>query len=197
MRVMTLIPHDAWEGMWASYDEPTYTAVLERIRPDDIVLEIGGGDMRLARRIARRARKIIAIERNTELIDKIDLDVPVNCQVIGADARWIPFPQDISVAVLLMRHCSSLAWYWTKLMGTRCERLITNARWGLGVETVDLIAKRFPFESVPMGWYACRCGGTGFLPGEADRINHHVLNMIWEVDGCPACRSGYLSSNLH
>jgi hypothetical protein len=194
---MSLIPHDAWEMMWAPYDEPTYTAVLEQIRPDDIVLEIGAGDLRLARRIARRARRILAIERNIELIDRPDLDMPANFQVIGGDARWIPFPQDISVAVLLMRHCSSLAWYWSKLMGTRCERLITNARWGLGIETVDLTTNRLPFETVHMGWYACRCGGTGFLPGEAERINYHVLNMIWEVDRCPACRSGYLSSNLH
>ena len=197
MRTMSLIPHDAWEMMWAPYDEPTYTAVLEQIRPDDIVLEIGAGDLRLARRIARRARRILAIERNIELIDRPDLDMPANFQVIGGDARWIPFPQDISVAVLLMRHCSSLAWYWSKLMGTRCERLITNARWGLGIETVDLTTNRLPFETVHMGWYACRCGGTGFLPGEAERINYHVLNMIWEVDRCPACRSGYLSSNLH
>ena len=197
MRAMPLIPHDAWEGMWAPYDEPTYTAVLERIRPDDIVLEIGAGDLRLARRIAGRARKIFAIERKAELVDDPDLTVPENCQVITADARWTLFPQDINVAVLLMRHCSSLAWYWTKLTGTRCERLITNARWGLGIETVDLTAERFSFETVRIGWYACRCGGTGFLPGEAERMTEHVLNMIWEVDGCPACRSGYLSTNLH
>ncbi len=196
MRAKSHIPVDVWEEMWAPYDEPTYTVALEQIRANDIVLEIGAGDLRLARRIAQRAQKVYAIERKAELVDDPDLTVPENCQVITADARWTPFPRDITIAVLLMRHCSNLARYWTKLTGTGCERLITNARWGLGVETIDLTAKRFSFETVHIGWYACCCGGTGFLPGEAEQVTCQVLNKIWEVDGCPACRSGYLFTNL-
>ena len=45
-------PLDPWERMWAPYDEATYAAVLAAVGPDDILLEIGAGDLRLARRLA-------------------------------------------------------------------------------------------------------------------------------------------------
>ncbi len=181
---------DTWEAMWSPYDEPTYAAVLEQIKPDDIVLEIGAGDLRLARRIAEKAQKVYAIERNANLLDAFDQDLPVNCHIDRADARWIPFPQDTTLAVLLMRHCSNFAQYMSKLTQTSCERLVTNARWRVGVETIDLAVKRFSFHSVQLGWYACICGGTGFLPGQAEQVTEQVLNAVWEVDGCPACQSG-------
>ena len=37
-----------WERRWAPYDELTYQEVLAQVRPDDLVLEIGAGDLRLA-----------------------------------------------------------------------------------------------------------------------------------------------------
>ncbi len=43
----------AWEAMWAPYDEATYGAALAQIAADDVVLDIGAGDLRLARRAAR------------------------------------------------------------------------------------------------------------------------------------------------
>lgn len=176
-----------WEEMWAPYDEPIYTAVLNEIGTDDIVLDIGAGDLRLARRMAKYAERVYAIERNKELVADPKPDLPSNCQVTAADARLIPFPEDISVSVLLMRHCTSFAQYWAKLAATRCKKLITNARWGLGIEIIDLTEERFSIENIAIGWYACCCGGTGFLPGETELINEQVLNRIWEVDACPAC----------
>lgn len=181
---------DSWEAMWAPYDEPTYAAVLQQIKADDIVLEIGAGDLRLARRIAEKAQKVYAIERNASLLAALDQALPANCHVSRADARWDPFPQDTTAAVLLMRHCSNLSRYMTKLTQTRCERLVTNARWGLSVETIDLAAKRLSFHALRLGWYACMCGSTGFLPGKAEHITEQVLQTIWEVEDCPACRRG-------
>ncbi len=49
----TLRDLDPWEARWAPYDEATYAAVLAAIRPDDVVLDIGAGDLRLARRMAQ------------------------------------------------------------------------------------------------------------------------------------------------
>jgi glycerol kinase len=43
---------DCWEQLWAPYDESTYQAVLAAIGPEDILLEIGAGDLRLAIRAA-------------------------------------------------------------------------------------------------------------------------------------------------
>jgi hypothetical protein len=108
--------------------------------------------------------------------------------VTAADARQIPFPEDISIAVLLMRHCTSLQQYWVKLGLTECKKLITNARWGLGIEIIDLNEKRLPLEMIPVGWYACRCGDTGFVTGAVELITEHIMDKVWEVDECWACQ---------
>ncbi|MCZ7670623.1 MAG: hypothetical protein M5U34_27465 [Chloroflexi bacterium] len=41
-----MISASEWERMWSPYDEMTYpTAVLQHIQPDDVVLDIGAGDL--------------------------------------------------------------------------------------------------------------------------------------------------------
>ncbi|HSK65767.1 MAG TPA: hypothetical protein VK888_02485, partial [Anaerolineales bacterium] len=57
-----VLPDAAWEAMHAHYDQPTYQAVLDQLSSKDIVLEIGAGDLRLARQMARFARKVYAVE---------------------------------------------------------------------------------------------------------------------------------------
>ena len=90
-----------WESLWAVYDEATYSAALAFIRPDDVVLDIGAGDLRFARRAAVRARRVIAIERRAELLAA---PCPSNLTVLCGDARALPFPFGVTVGVLLMRH---------------------------------------------------------------------------------------------
>ncbi len=176
--------------MWAPYDEATYVAVLQQISPDDIVLEIGAGDFRLARRIAARAKHVVAIERRQSLLDNYGINLPANCHVLAGDARVVPFPFDVTTAVLLMRHCQRVGHYWRKLLAVSCQRLITNARWGLDVEVIDLRETRQPFQTISLGWYACWCGQTGFVPGDTAAINDRVMGKIWQVQGCPACPPG-------
>jgi hypothetical protein len=188
------IPDGEWERMWAPYDEPTYAAVLDAIAGDDVVLEIGAGDLRLAKQIARKARKVYAVEQNGALVAGDRDNYPANCHLITADARQVPFPEEITVAVLLMRHCLSFMPYWNKLAATRCRKLITNARWGLGIEIIDFVQARVPFEKVPVGWYACRCGSAGFVPGAVELITDQLLETVWEVDGCPACPGGEIAT---
>lgn len=194
MNLVSPVPDVEWERMWAPYDEPTYAAVLVAIASDDIVLDIGAGDLRLAKQMAQKARKVYAVEQNSALVARPKPDLPLNCQIITADARQVSFPEEITVAVLLMRHCLSFFQYWNKLAGTRCRKLITNARWGLGVEIIDLLRTRLPFESIRIGWYACRCGGTGFVPGAVEQITDQLLESVWEVDRCPACLYGDLAA---
>ncbi len=62
-------PLEEWETLWAPYDEATYAAVLAAIEPSDVVLDIGAGDLRLARRIAERARQVIAWEIQPALVN--------------------------------------------------------------------------------------------------------------------------------
>ncbi len=93
----------------------------------------------------------------------------------------------MTVAVLLMRHCTHYALYVEKLRAAGCRRLITNARWGMGVEVIDL-SPGVPFDSVGMGWYACRrCGAVGFVEKVAAQVDKATIENVSDVEGCPAC----------
>jgi hypothetical protein len=172
-----------WEAAWAPYDETTYRAALELIRPDDVVLDIGAGDLRFARRAAAQARTVIAVEQRAELLTG---SRPPNLLVICGDALTTPFPPGVTVGVLLMRHCRHFAEYAGKLQSAGCTRLVTNARWRLGIEEVSL-AERMPFAAFAAGWYACRCGAVGFKPGPLDNLTPALLAATSEVETCPAC----------
>lgn len=178
---------DDWEGRFSHYEEEIYQAVLERVGPEDIVLEIGAGDLYLALQIARRASRVYAVEVNPQIVSgalgAIGLSMPRNLHVICANALDFPVPTDVTIAVLLMRHCRHFGEYFDRLQSAGCRWLLTNARWKCGVEAIDLQAPRIPFEQVDEGWYACRCGAVGYV-GVGDRADAPPL----EVAGCPHCR---------
>lgn len=180
-----------WELAWAPYDETTYQQVLQAVRPADVVLEIGAGDLRLARRLAEQARRVYALELQAHLVAAATrTPLPANLTVLVGDARELPFPGDVTVGVLLMRHCRHWALYADKLRAVGCTRLLTNARWRLDVERVDLSAPCLPFEQVTMGWYACRCGAVGFVPGPPEAWTPELETTVYEVAACPQCQRG-------
>ena len=155
-----------------------------------MVLEIGAGDLRLARRLAEIARQVYAIEINRALVASSTAQAGHqlnNLHLICADAYQYPFPSGVTLAVLLMRHCRQFAVIADKLAATGCRRLATNARWGLEVELIDLLAPRLKFSAVSMGWYACWCGATGFVPGPAEQLTPRREAAVKEVIDCPAC----------
>ncbi len=161
----------AWEALYAPYDQPTYQAVLDQLKSNDIVLDIGAGDLRLSRQMAMITRKVYAVEINGRVLDDAHSSpdpLPSNLIPICADARLLDFPTNITVGVLMMRHCTCYRLYATKLQKTGATRLITNARWRMDVEVVNLFAGRQSFAEIPMGWYACLCGGTGFKEGPVE-----------------------------
>jgi len=176
---------DGWELCWAPYDEPTYQAALSYVRPDDVVLDIGAGDLRLARRMAGIARHVFAIEIQPGLLAG-QFPLPDNLPALCADARRVPWPRGITLGVLLMRHCTQVGLYVARLRSVGCRRLITNARWGMDVELMDLGA-RADWDSVDFGWYACACGQTGFTPGPPEQLTKAQMWQIAEVETCPAC----------
>ena len=182
---------DPWEARWAPYGEADYAAVLAAIWPDDVVLDIGAGDLRLARRMAQIARQVIAWEIQEELLaawtGERGAESDQRLRPVCADARSEPVPPGVTVAVLLMRHCTHYALYVEKLRAADCWRLVTNARWGMGVEVIDL-APAAPFASVETGWYACRrCGATGWAGEDAAAVNAATLENVTDVEGCPSC----------
>jgi len=180
----------AWEATYAPYDQPTYQAVLELLKPEDVVLDIGAGDLQFSRQMARIANKVYAVEINNLVLQQglasRDL-LPDNLIPICADARAFAFPSDITVGVLLMRHCTHFRLYGEKLSVARARRLITNARWHMSVEAVDLQVERISFRDAGMGWYACWCGTTGFKTGPAEQWSNELDSVTHEVADCPRC----------
>ena len=113
------IVDDDWEYRWAPYDAPTYRAVLNHILPNDVILEIGAGDLRLAREMALIAQKVYAVEINALVLDqglRSGHPLPGNIIPIRADAQTLDFPPDVTAGVLLMRHSTHFQLYaelWT------------------------------------------------------------------------------------
>jgi hypothetical protein len=181
----------AWEAIYAPYDQPTYRSVLQLLKPEDIVLDIGAGDLRLSRQMALITQKVYAIEINAFVLDKglTPRDPqPANLIPIHADARAFDFPTDITVGILLMRHCLHFRLYSEKLRQAGARRLMTNARWHMSVEEVNLHAKRTSFNKAGVGWYTCLCGATGFKEGAAEQWSIEMDRVIHEVADCPQCR---------
>ena len=176
-----------WESLWAPYDQPTYDWVLTRLDPADVVLDIGAGDLRLARQMAQVVRQVYAVEINPSLNTLNRIDLPANLTFIEGDALRLEFPPDVTCGVLLMRHCTHFREYAEKLSRAGASRLFTNARWGMGVECVDLIAPRQAYAQLPFGWYACWCGSTGFKPGPVAELTMANLELDHAVSDCPAC----------
>ena len=180
-----------WESLWAPYDQPTYDWVLARLEAADVILDIGAGDLRLARQMAHIVRHVYAIEIDPTLNIHNRIDLPANLTLIEGDALKLEFPPDITCGILLMRHCTHFREYAAKLGKAGARRLFTNARWGMGVECVDLIAPRQAYDQLPFGWYACWCGKTGFKPGPVDDMTDATLEYDHQVSDCPACSQKY------
>ncbi len=181
-----------WEALWAPYDESTYQQALSWLDPEDVVLDIGAGDLRLARRMAALCRKVYAIELRKDVLDKALAQgpLPANVVVLHGNALELPFPSDVTVGVLLMRHCRHTGVYIRKLHALGARGLITNARWHMDVEFINFSVPRLPFELVKMGWYACWCGQVGFIPGPPDALTETLELTVHEVAYCPACYHG-------
>lgn len=192
----------SWEHLWAPYDEATYERALRYVPAGAAVLDIGAGDLRFARQLAARARIVYAIELQAALLPSSPLPpcsppplpqdetyLPPNLIVLCGDARTLPFPAGIDTAVLLMRHCAHFSLYREKLEAIGCRRLITNARWRMGVECIDLARRPQPYSELALGWYACRCGATGFRPGPPEVLDERLADAVHEVERCPECQT--------
>ncbi len=179
-----------WEVWYAPYDEAVYAFVLARLGAEDVVLDIGAGDFRLALAAAGKVRKVYAVEVHPSLVadflSRQGSRLPANLQVICGNALDFPMPPDVTAGVLLVRHSRRFATFFARLRAGGAERLFTSARWHMGVEVVNLQAPRVRFEAAPPGWYACACGAVGFK--EPPSWRGSFSETVHEVSDCPQCR---------
>ncbi|MGQ9680485.1 MAG: hypothetical protein ACUVV4_06950 [Candidatus Bathyarchaeia archaeon] len=77
---------------------------------DDVVLDLGVGDLRLDILMTERAKKVYAVEVNPILVGRvlqvIGYDLPRNLIIICANLFDIEIPKDITLVLILMRHCT-------------------------------------------------------------------------------------------
>jgi hypothetical protein len=146
-------------------------------------LDIGAGDLRLAARAASGGATVWAIEARPELLPAAP---PPGVHVLIGDARTLPFPP-VEVGLLLMRHCRHVGRYWRKLAAAGARRLVTNARFGLAVEVIDLTAPRQPYAALALGPWACDCGAVGCRDGDPLLLPAAAWETPAEVFDCPAC----------
>lgn len=177
-----------WPSMWAPYDQTTYDEALSYLHPGERVLDIGAGDLRFARQVVQKLHcHVVAVEKRIEAIQQgVACGTLSGIEVVAADARYLAFPI-VDTAVLLMRHCEDFLLYVHKLRRAGCQRLITNARWRMGVECVPL-EPAAPYRADYAGWYACvRCGCVRFNPGDPSRLPADADIRYLNVECCPAC----------
>jgi hypothetical protein len=181
-----------WESWFHPGEPGVHAQVVARLQPEDVVLDLGAGDLRLAQQMAGSVLRVYAVEVNPllvgEALARIGLDLPRNVHVVCSNALDFPVPPGVTVGTLLMRHCQHFAAFFERLRASGCRRLLTNARWKSGVEEIDLQAHRVAFSEVTEGWYACRCGAVGYV-GQGEQ----PLSVAVEVAGCPVCASSWES----
>jgi len=95
---------------WFLPEKTEYEIVLSRICKDDVVLDIGAGNLALDIILAERCKKVYAVECNpfiiSEALKTIGYDLPRNLIVICANGLDVPIPPDVNTLVMLLRHFS-------------------------------------------------------------------------------------------
>lgn len=89
-------------------EEPNYKSCLEQLSKDDVVFDVGAGDLRFDLMMADKVKKVYAVEINPNVMAPalhiIGYDLPGNLIPICADAFEMGLPRDVTVITCLMIH---------------------------------------------------------------------------------------------
>lgn len=89
-------------------EKDNYQDCLSRLDPNDIVFDIGAGDLRFDLMMSRKVKKVYAIEINPSILsyalDIIDNNMPTNMNVICGNGFTYPIPEDVNTITCLMIH---------------------------------------------------------------------------------------------
>lgn len=93
------------DELWAYPEFWFYGDVLSAVGPEDVVADVGAGNLALAVALSAVVRKVYAIEVNPLVvnsgIERIGRRMPSNLTVINTDAREYPLPTDVTCVVCL------------------------------------------------------------------------------------------------
>lgn len=96
---------------WEAFFVPEvfyYDDVLKSLKPNDVVFDVGAGDLRFDLMLSEKVSKVYAVEVNpTILADALKIigyDLPNNLIVICGNAFRMELPSDVTVVTCLMIH---------------------------------------------------------------------------------------------
>lgn len=85
-----------------------YNPCLDRLSRDDVVFDVGAGDMRFDLIMAEKVRKVYAVEINPTITARalriIGYDLPLNVVPICGNAFEMEMPSDVTAVTCLMIH---------------------------------------------------------------------------------------------
>lgn len=85
-----------------------YEGTLSMLYEDDIVFDVGAGDLRFGLMMSEKVKKVYAVEINPKLLGgalrTIGFDLPPNLIVICGNAFNMELPKDVTVITCLMLH---------------------------------------------------------------------------------------------
>lgn len=96
-----------WEIFFVPETE-NYADCLEQLSRNDVVFDVGAGDLRFDLVIAEKVRKVYAVEIDPVILSSalriIGWNMPVNLTVICGSAFEMELPGDVTVVTCLMIH---------------------------------------------------------------------------------------------
>ncbi len=112
-----------WEIFFCPEKKENYHIFLKNLSEEDVVFDIGAGDLRFDLIMSQKIKKIYAIEINPTILGRalqvVGYDLPENIIAICADAFQMDLPLDATVITCLMRHRQHpfrLAWRGSKII---------------------------------------------------------------------------------
>lgn len=163
------------------YLEAEIVHVLERLRPGDAVLELGCGYGRVARRLARRAGRVVGIDTARESLDLArELDPGGRCEYLEMDAIDLRFrTAEFDTVVCVQNGICAFGVDPEKLL--REALRVTRER---GFVMLSSYSDRFWPER--LAWFEAQAAEG--LVGEIDR--RHCR------DGVIVCRDGFRAGRM-
>lgn len=95
---------------WFLPENKFYPKVLRNLHAKDVILDVGAGNLALDFLMAKKCKKVYAVEVNPSVIadalKTIDYNLPRNLIVVCCNGLDFPIPKDVNTLVMLLRHFS-------------------------------------------------------------------------------------------